>query len=93
MFQKPPSDAGLEKAIERVLHCMTEVEPDSDEYATLVEQLVKLHTLKTNTAKTGVSKDTLITVGANLVGVLLLLNYERTHIVTSKALSLVTKLK
>lgn len=91
MFKKPPSDVKLEKAIERVLDHMTTETMTSDDYAKDVDHLVKLHTLKANQAKQRVSKDVLITVGANLAGIILILTHERVHVVTTKALSLVMK--
>lgn len=93
MFQKPPSDAKLEEAINRVLLAMQEVSPDSEQYSEMVDQLVKLHTLKVNAAKSRVSKDVLLTVAANLAGILLILQYEKMQIVTSKAMSIVPKLR
>jgi hypothetical protein len=83
----------LEIAIERLLIDMKMIDTDSDEYSKMVDQVVKLHTLKETEKSESMSLDTKATLIANLVGILLILNHERAGIVTSKALSFVTKLR
>jgi len=39
----------------------------------------------------GISPDTMVVVGGNLLGLFLILNYERTEILTSKAIQFVLK--
>lgn len=39
--------------------------------------------------KYGVSKDTLMIVGGNIIGILVIVGHERMHLVTSKALSFI----
>lgn len=93
MFQKPPSDARIEVAINRVLLSMEASAPDSPEYEKLVDRLSELHALKVNNTKNGLSKDTLATIIANIAGILLILQYERVNIVGTKALAFVQKLR
>lgn len=68
------------------------LEPETSEYTEIMEKLERLHKLQSR-EKEGkrVSPDTLILVLGNLAGILLILNYERLGIVTSKALSFVLK--
>ena len=47
--------------------------------------------LEENQTKVVISPDTLLIVGANLVGILLILNYEKLDIVSSKAVSFILK--
>ena len=47
--------------------------------------------LDENKTKVVFSPDTLLIVGANLIGILLILNYEKLDIVSSKALSFILK--
>lgn len=91
--QKPSNKAGLEHAIERVLSEMDNETVDSDEYAKMVERLKALHEMKTVESKPRVSPETALTIGANLLGILMIVGHERTHIVTSKALGFVLKLR
>lgn len=93
MFKRPPSDAKLEAALDRVLLLMEGTEPGTSEYKELVNQLSDLHALKVNNTKTRVSNDTLATIAANIAGIILILNFERTQIVTTKAMAFVQKLR
>lgn len=72
----------------RALHNHT---PESEEYARLLDQSVKLHKMKTETQPRRPSPDTLILVAANILGILLVTRYERENIVTSKAFGLILK--
>jgi len=93
MFKKPsPNDLGLEKAIDDVLTQLPLYPANSEEYAAMVTQLAQLHAMKVAQTPPGVSKDVIVTVVANLVGIAVIVGHERTHIVTSKALTFVKKL-
>ena len=85
-----PKDEPLEAAIAQVLSEMESLTADSPEYAKMVDQLTKLYSLKPKKAQ-GFSKDTLLTVGANLAGIVLILSFEKTGVITTKALSFVKK--
>lgn len=91
--QAKPS--ALEDAIDNLLSEMKSTDPISDEYGKLVERLDKLHKMKVaeKDNRKRVSADTIVTVGANLAGIVLILGFERAHIVTSKALGFVLKSK
>lgn len=64
---------------------------DSTEYAKIVEQLVLLNTLKSEEKTQRVSKDTLALVLGNLAGIIVIVGYEQKHVLTSKALSLLSR--
>lgn len=99
MFTKKPSSnkTGLEDAIDSLLEEMTNLSGDDNEYARMADQLEKLYKLKEVDAKVDaqqrVSPDTWAVVGANLVGILMIVGHERANVVTSKALSLLMKLR
>lgn len=94
MFEKTVADpTEIENAIDRLLEHMTTKAPDSDEYAQTVDQLVKIHALKEAEKPKSMSPDVKATIIANLVGIGAILWHERAGIVTSKALSFVTKLR
>lgn len=93
MFQKQSANAELQEAIDRLLTEMKDKDPTSNEYETLVSRLTELTKIKPQTAKINISQDTIATIAANLVGIVLILHYERVNLVGSKALTFVQKLR
>jgi 5'(3')-deoxyribonucleotidase len=83
----------LQKEIDRVLADVSEEDVCSEEYATGIDQFVKLNEIKAKHAKKTISPDTWAVIAANLLGIALILHYERADIVTSKAIGFVSKLK
>lgn len=96
MFKKK-ADAeteALKKALTTALEELPMLTADSDEFTTAVENIEKLHQmLSSDRKKFKVSPDTLLTVGANIAGIVMILGYERLHVVSSKALGFVLKTK
>lgn len=90
MFKKDQGETNLDQAIDTVLEAMSQDKPDSESYAKLVDQLTKLYAIKNENR--GI-KGNWATIGANLGGLLLILNHERAGAVTSKALGFIQKLK
>lgn len=91
---KPKAEkTGLDLVIDKLLKEIADQDFYSEEYTTMVDQLVKLYSLKDNQSNKRVSKDTLVIVAGNLVGIVLIVGYERAHVVTSKALNFVQKLQ
>lgn len=64
---------------------------NTDEFDTAVKQLERLHKLLPDNKGKRVSADALLAAGANLAGLLLVLNFERAGVITSKAFSLIMK--
>ena len=81
----------LDEEIQSTLEKMKDLENTDAKYATLLEQLSKLHKLKAEEKPKQVNPDTMLIVAANVVGILAILNYEHLHPLTSKALSFVAK--
>lgn len=71
--------------IDAVLNEMETIGVNSDRYPVQMTYLERLHELKTKTRQPSVSRDTLIVVAGNLVGILLVVAYEQKHVITSKA--------
>lgn len=86
---KPKSD--LEKAITSVFREMEDENSGSKEYARKTKQLTKLYALKETDAPDRISRDTLAIVLGNLAGIVFIVGYERSHVVTSRALQFVIK--
>jgi hypothetical protein len=94
MFKKQPIEpTGLETAINEVLNEMQGFTADSKEYSKMVKQLSKLYALKEIDKTDRLSKDTKAIIIGNLVGILIIVAYERGHVMTSKALPLLVKFR
>lgn len=95
MFNRKPDSnkTGLENAINSLLAEMAALSSETDEYATMADQLVKLYKLKEITSGSRVSNDVLVTAAAHILGIGMIVGHERTHVVASKALGFVSKLR
>lgn len=87
VFKKKHS---LKREIESVLKRMSELSPDSDEYAKMAKNLETLYSAASK-SKDKVSLDTIVTVAGSLLGIILIINHEQTGIITSKALGFIIK--
>lgn len=95
MLKKQIEPTELELAIKRILERMEYVDPESDEYGVLVARLDRLHSMKIAEKhdRNKVSYDAILTAGASILGILLIINHERLNVVTTKALGFVAKPK
>jgi hypothetical protein len=89
VFKKSPRDPLLMHEITRLHSRLDKIDPSSDEYAKVATQLSKLYALKENPSSRRVPPEVWVTAGANLLGVLVIVGYERTNVITSKALQYV----
>jgi len=92
MSKAPGVNPVLQKQIDEALSDLSGHESHSDEYAKVVTQLKELYALKELETPERVDPNTLVTAAANIAGILVIINYERANIITSKALSFI-KLK
>jgi hypothetical protein len=90
---KPTESTGLDKVIEDLLSEMAGVGAETPEYDAMSSQLVKLMHLKSDIGPKRVSPDVRATIMANLAGILVIVGHERAHILTSKALGFIMKLR
>jgi hypothetical protein len=94
MFRKSPrrdKRTNLEKAIDSVLKSMEAVKTDSEEYSKMAKNLEMLYKAKSQQSERRVSPDTIAVVAGNLLGIVLILGYERTEIIRTKALGFILK--
>jgi Golgi nucleoside diphosphatase len=87
-----PEKTNLDRAIDDLYQQMDDLTGDTQEYAQMADQLVKLHALKMNESSRRVSPDVKATILANLLGILIIVTHERVHVVTTKALGFIKKL-
>lgn len=94
MFNKQKEPSKLDKAIDSIYEEMASVNADSKEYAAMTKQLTKLHKMKTQEKSSRrPSPDTIMFVIANLAGIGLIIGHERGHVITSKALGFITRMR
>jgi hypothetical protein len=91
-FKTSPTDAALDAAIADVFRELAGLNADSEEYAKAAAQLNKLMLLKKETNPSWrPSPDAVIKAVGSLVGIVLILNFEKTGLIKSQALSFVGK--
>ena len=89
MFKRKKTQ--LDEIIEEVQsELLLRLDPQSDEYATVVHNLETLYRIKRDR---GVSKEAVIGAGTNFMGILAVLNFERIGVITSKAFGLVRNIR
>lgn len=90
MFKKNPIEEKLDAEITNVLAQMDRfTTKDAKEYATMVDQFEKLMKLRNESR---LSKDALATIAANAIGLIVVMNHERAHVIATKAFTLVRKM-
>jgi hypothetical protein len=87
----PTEPSDLEKEIARLFAKLAALPEDSDEYDRVSNQVKKLYPLKETDSKKQVSSDVLVGAAANLAGIVMILQYEHVHVITSKALGFIGK--
>lgn len=96
MFKKKsdPTAEKLDLEINRLLLDMYPMNRKTDaEYPEMVSQLVKLYELREINSSKPMSSDVKATIAANLAGIVLIITHERAHVIATKALGLLQKLR
>lgn len=82
----------LEKEIDQVLEELSYVSAGSEEYEIIVKNLAALYEVKgKEKTRNSIAPDTLAVVAGNLLGIIMILGYEKANVITSKALGFVLK--
>ena len=88
MFQKPTAEkTGLETTIDNLISEMAGHDGNSEEYSKMTENLETLYKLKAEDKPDRVDRNTIAIVAGNLLGILVIVSFEKSHVMTSKALS------
>lgn len=82
-----PKAGTFEYEIERLLLLLESMKPESSEYKATVDAIDIL--TKAKEAKKKLSPDAMLSAGAQILCILLVLNYEQAHVLTTKALSMI----
>lgn len=86
-FEK--KETTLDEAIERLDVEIGNTEPDADIYDKLIVRRERLTKIRDNENRRRVSPDTVAIVAGNLLGILIIVGYERAHVLTSKGLNFI----
>lgn len=87
MFQKPkPEKTGLETTIDNLISEMAGHDGNSEEYTKMCDNLETLYKLKSEDKTERLKPDTIAIVAGNILGILIIVGFERSHVMTSKAL-------
>ena len=90
-FTKKDKRTNLEKEIDDVLKEMELLDKDSTEYRSRVASLERLYKAKSLDTNRKISPDTAAIVAGNLLGIIVILTFEKANVITSKALGFVLK--
>lgn len=91
--KKPRHQRMLEQELEHALAVLPKYQPDSEEFKKIVTIIEPLYKLVDAKNPSPVSRETLVTVGANLLGILLIIKHEDVNVITSKALGFVIRVR
>lgn len=89
--RKTPESDPLQRVINELCLQMLEIQPGTEEYVKMADQLVRLLKLQETRLPKPISRDTLILVAGNLAGIVLILIHERAEVITTKALGFVLR--
>lgn len=90
-FTRGDKRTTLEKEIDAVLEIMSKLGPETAKYSIMVDNLEKLYKAKGSDPKCSVSPDTIAVIAGNLLGIVLIIRYEATNVITTKALGFVLR--
>ncbi len=91
MFSRSNAATLIELAYNRAIRELSGHEIGSEEYKTILDRAVTLQKLMDEEKPSSVSKDTLAVIGANLLGILMIIKHENINVITSRAMNLIMK--
>lgn len=83
----------LDKEIDRLTAQLKNQIVGSGEYVTILDTISKLNALKKDQESQHISKEKWLLAGTNLLGIVLVINHERVNVITTQAMSMVTRNK
>jgi hypothetical protein len=81
----------LDEEIERLILELKNEKPDSEPYVKIVDNLKVLCEAREKKNPLQMNADTLLAIGANVIGLVIVLNFEKANIITSKAFGMLWK--
>ena len=89
--ETPKHQRMLESELDRALVRLRTEMPTSEDYAKTLSLVERLNGMLDKDIPEAVSKNTMLIVGGNLLGIILILKHEHLNIITSKALGFVIR--
>ena len=89
--ETPKHQRMLESELDRVLVRLKTEMPNSEEYTQMLSLVERLNEMLDKETPDVVSKNTMLIVGGNLLGIVLILKHEYLNPITSKALGFVIR--
>lgn len=93
LFKKNAEKTQLDQTIEQLERELQMTVGDPKETAKMVKNLERLYDVKSKHAPKSWNRDTLLIVGGNLLGILIIVAYEHSHVITSKAVNQIGKIR
>lgn len=81
----------FDKEVNRIISLMSEMDPTHDDYAKAANSLKTVCEARAKKPAFPVDLEVLVTAGVNLLGIVLILQHERLHVVTSRAIGFIRK--
>ena len=91
IFKRKQEKSIFEIEIERVITEMGIMHPDDDEFTTAVKNLKTLKEAAAIRPEPPIKKEAVLAIAGNLAVALLILNFEKTDVIATKALSFISK--
>jgi hypothetical protein len=85
MFAKSQTDSALDREIAAALKELGETRDNPEKYNATLDRIARLEKLKTKTNLQPPTMDTVLIVSANLLGILILTNFEREQPIRARA--------
>ena len=85
------SKRNIEDEVQHVLTKLSTLDPDSEEYGKAARNLQALYEARSKRPSKIIEADTIVLALTNILGIVLILNYEQIHVVSSKAISFIAK--
>ena len=93
MFGRAKEPTQLDDAIDKAYRDLDSHPVGTEKYVQTLDAIVKLHKMKEDEKPSEVDKNTALTVGANILGILLIIRHEHVNVITSRAMSALIKPK
>jgi hypothetical protein len=93
MFTGDKPESQLEAAINKAYRDLDSHPVGTEKYVQTLDAIVKLHKMKEDEKPSEVDKNTALIVGANILGILLIIRHEHVNVITSRAMSTLIKPK
>mgnify|MGYP001209384671 CR=1 FL=1 len=90
----PPTEpTDLEKAIRRLHDDMQTVDPNTDQYTKMADNITKLYKLREHDTvkRWRPSPDVVLASAVNLIGIVLIIRHEDVNVISTKALGFIKK--